>query len=60
MEQNKSLAMAYVPWQDFIHVMNGSDGLCHGTIFKELVMPFYGVRAACDMTGREGRRCNCR
>ncbi|MBP3703813.1 MAG: spore coat associated protein CotJA [Lachnospiraceae bacterium] len=58
--ENKALAMAYVPWQRFTKVMNGSEGLCRGTIFKELDLPFYGVSAACNMPYREGRGCKCR
>ncbi len=60
MEKCKSLAMAEVPWQKFTQVMNGDQGLEHGTIFKELVMPFYGVKAACNLQFNEGRRCDCR
>lgn len=41
------LANAYVPWQNFEHVMDAQKGLNHGTIFAELVMPFYGAKAAC-------------
>lgn len=36
------LAIAYVPWQKWQNVMCAKDGIGHGTIFAELVMPFYG------------------
>lgn len=42
--QEKSIAMAYVPWQKFHHVMGASDGLRHGTIFKDLALPFCGKK----------------
>ena len=42
-----SLAMAYVPWQRFDQVLDAEHGLNHGTIFAELVLPFYGDKAAC-------------
>jgi hypothetical protein len=41
------LAMAYVPWQQWQHVSDAQIGFKFGTIFEELVLPFYGVRAAC-------------
>lgn len=52
------LAMAYVPWQKFDNVMDAGNGLAHGTIFKDLVLPFYGTKAACSncntCNGRRG------
>jgi hypothetical protein len=42
-----SLAMAYVPWQRFDQVLDAEHGLNHGTIFAELVLPFYGDKGAC-------------
>jgi len=37
------LAMAYVPWQSYRDVFECEhDALAHGTIFKELVLEFYG------------------
>ena len=36
------IGMAYVPWQRFENVMNAAEGLECGTIFKDLVMPYYG------------------
>lgn len=37
------LGMGYVPWQKFEQVMCAEQGLAHGTIFEELVLPFYGT-----------------
>lgn len=42
------LGSAYVPWQHFEQVMDAEKGLNHGTIFAELVLPFYGAKAACS------------
>ena len=42
------LAMAYVPWQHWSDVMCASEGLKAGTIFPELVFPFYGCRPDCN------------
>ena len=36
------LAMAYVPWQRWRDVLQPDEGLCCGTIFKELNLPFTG------------------
>ncbi len=47
----KSLAMAYVPWQTWNNVMDGCNGLKHGTIFKDLVLSFEGSKAACAECG---------
>lgn len=44
------LAMAYVPWQRWRKVCDGATGLAQGTIFQELVLPFYGDRN-CGMRG---------
>ena len=38
------IAMAYVPWQDWGEVYDSKQGLCRGTIFKELDKIFCGVR----------------
>ncbi len=35
------LAMAYVPWQQWCEVFTGEGGLAHGTIFPELVKPWW-------------------
>ena len=47
--------MAYVPWQSFENVLNAKEGLEHGTIFADLILPFYGS----SMKGNScnGRRC---
>jgi len=37
------LAMAYVPWQCWKCLYEPKEGLCRGTIFKELDMPFLGA-----------------
>lgn len=49
-----ALAMAYVPWQKWQQVMDGRDGLAHGTIFKELVLPFYCASVTCNGCRRGG------
>ncbi len=54
----KSLAMAYVPWQKWQNVMDGCSGLKSGTIFEELVLPFEGVRAACSSFACKERNYN--
>ncbi len=36
------LAIAYVPWQKWKNVMCAKDGMEHGTIFSDLVLPFHG------------------
>lgn len=46
------LAISYVPWQHFEQVLDAEHGLDHGTIFAELILPFYGEKAAC--AGRRG------
>ena len=44
---SKPLAMAYVPWQTFENVLDGSCGLSQGSIFEDLIFPFIGPQAAC-------------
>lgn len=40
---NLPLAMAYVPWQKFRNLFpNEFESLKHGTIFKELYLPWTG------------------
>lgn len=46
------LSMAYVPMQKWQYVVNACEGLRHGTIFKELVLPFNCTRC------NAGRRCD--
>lgn len=38
------IAMAYVPWQDWGDIYCAQEGLCRGTMFKELDKIFCGVR----------------
>ncbi|MBE5934503.1 MAG: spore coat associated protein CotJA [Lachnospiraceae bacterium] len=38
------LGMAYVPWQEWKNVMNSKEGIGYGTIFCDLVFPFYGLQ----------------
>ena len=45
------LAMAYVPFQKWRKVCDGAAGLAAGTIFQELILPFYGDRNNCGMRG---------
>ena len=42
--------MGYVPWQKFQQLLDPEDALKNGTIFKELVLPYTGIR---------GRGGNC-
>ena len=37
---DKTLAMAYVPWQEWRMILDASTALQCGTIFKELDKPF--------------------
>lgn len=37
-----ALGIAYVPWQDFSKPLCAEEGLENGTIFSDLVFPFYG------------------
>ena len=39
-----SLAMAYVPFQDFVDLYEPDEALSQGTLFRELDKPFYGQR----------------
>lgn len=34
--------MGFIPWQKFENVLCAEDGFEHGTIFKDLILPFYG------------------
>jgi hypothetical protein len=45
------LAMAYVPFQKWRKVLDGAAGLEAGTIFQELIKPFYGDKNNCGMRG---------
>ena len=55
---NKSLAMAYVPWQKWQNVMDGCNGLKSGTIFEDLVLSFEGSKAACSSCAGNMRNNN--
>ncbi|MFP3152918.1 spore coat associated protein CotJA [Lachnospiraceae bacterium ZAX-1] len=46
MDERLSVAMAYVPWQQFHTVYELDKALECGTIFPELNKPFYGKRGA--------------
>ncbi|MBO4265406.1 MAG: spore coat associated protein CotJA [Clostridia bacterium] len=39
---NASLAMSYVPTQDFQNLYDYEKGFSRGTVFSELDLPFYG------------------
>lgn len=39
-----SLAMAYIPFQDFTDLYEPDEALSAGTLFRELEKPFYGQR----------------
>ena len=39
-----SVAMAYVPFQQWCDVYNSDKALCQGTVFPVLDLPFMGVR----------------
>lgn len=43
-DRHFSLAMAYVYPQEFRDLYDTEEALCHGTLFRELDMPFYGAR----------------
>lgn len=45
------LAIAYVAWQEWKNVLCAEEGLCHGTIFSDLIMPFYGCNKSCQKRG---------
>lgn len=42
-QNDKSLAMAYVPWQKWQSLYEAEKGFCRGTIFAELDKPFEGT-----------------
>lgn len=44
--EGMSLAMAYVPWQNWHDIYDAAKGLQRGTIFEELDMPFLGKGGA--------------
>lgn len=44
MNDMQSLAMAYVPWQQWRYLYEADEGFHCGTIFKELNKPFMGRR----------------
>ena len=53
--QNLAIGSAYVPFQRFKQVLDADDALKYGSIFAELVKPFYGAKAACcEMGGKNG------
>ena len=41
--EHMPIAMAYVPWQTWRNVYDAEKGLCRGTIFQELDLPFCGI-----------------
>lgn len=47
------LAMAYVPMQQWRELFSPEDALAHGTLFKELVFPWYPTN--CNCNGRDRR-----
>ena len=49
--QRMPLAMAYVPWQQWQNIYDGSKGLEHGTIFEELLFPFQHASRVCRNMG---------
>ena len=49
-----SLAMAYVPMQQWRDILNCEDALANGTLFGELVLPFYPT--PCNNDGCQRRR----
>lgn len=42
-----SLAMAYVPWQEWCALYEADKAFCRGTIFEELDKPFRGIGGCC-------------
>ncbi len=40
--REQSLAMAYVPYQEFEELYSDSEALYNGTLFKKLNLPFLG------------------
>ena len=49
-----SLAMAYVPMQQWRDILNCEDAIASGTLFGELVLPFYPT--PCNNEGCQRRR----
>ena len=49
-----SLAMAYVPMQQWRDILDCEDALANGTLFGELVLPFYPT--PCNNEGCQRRR----
>lgn len=49
-----SLAMAYVPMQQWRDILGSDDALANGTLFGELVLPFYPT--PCNNEGCQRRR----
>lgn len=49
-----SLAMAYVPMQQWRDILDCEDALANGTLFGELVLPFYPTH--CNNEGCQRRR----
>lgn len=43
-ENKQSLAMAYVPYQEFGELYEPDMALSEGSLFRELNLPFYGQR----------------
>ena len=41
--------MAYVPMQSFRNLFDPESALCHGTIFRELDLPFMGASQRRDL-----------
>lgn len=42
-----TLAMAYIPWQEWQNLYDADQGLHKGTIFSELDKPFLGTGGCC-------------
>lgn len=55
---NKPIAMAYVPWQKWKRPLCASEGLANGSIFPDLILPFYGCRLRKDSNCQRGGMCN--
>ena len=49
------LAMGSVPWQEWGKIYDPEEGLCNGTIFPELNLPFLGCIPKGWPNGRGGR-----
>ena len=43
-----SLAMAYVPWQEWRNIYKAEKAFQRGTIFEELDKPFRGMGGVCN------------